>query len=51
MFLHPKIPIFTLYSYSQAVEYNGERTLEGLSKFIDSDGAYGEGADEVSKFG
>ncbi len=44
-------PTITLYKAetNEAVEYNGERTLEGLSKFIDSDGAYGEGADETEE--
>ena len=44
-------PTITLYKAetNEAVEYSGERTLEGLSKFIDSDGAYGQATDEVSK--
>lgn len=32
----------------QVVEYNGERTLEGISQFIETDGEYGKAApDEV----
>ena len=32
----------------QVVEYNGERTLEGMSKFIETGGVYGQAApDEV----
>lgn len=41
-------PTIRLYKKgtNEAVEYNGERTLEGLSKFIDTDGEYGKAAPE-----
>jgi len=36
--------------FKQVVEYNGERTLDGLSKFLETDGAYGQAApDQVAK--
>jgi len=31
---------------NKVVEYNGERTLEGLAKFLDTDGVYGQGPSE-----
>jgi len=41
----------TIYLYkadtNEAVQYNGERTLEGLSKFIDTDGAFGTDPEEA----
>ncbi|KAH0554399.1 protein disulfide-isomerase [Cotesia glomerata] len=44
-------PTIILYKKetNEAVEYNGERTLEGLAKFIDSDGVYGQAAEEVQE--
>ncbi|KAK1132132.1 hypothetical protein K0M31_016265 [Melipona bicolor] len=44
-------PTITLYKKetNEAVEYNDDRTLEGLSKFIESDGAYGQAAEEAQE--
>jgi len=34
---------------NQVVEYSGERTLEGLSKFLESDGSYGQATPEQAE--
>ncbi|XP_077489871.1 protein disulfide isomerase [Amblyomma americanum] len=48
---HTKVgsyPTIRLYrkETNEAVQYNGERTLEGLSKFIDTSGEYGQAPPE-----
>lgn len=42
-------PTITLYKAetNEAIQYNGERTLEDLAKFVDSEGAIGQGPEEV----
>ncbi|XP_053979845.1 protein disulfide-isomerase [Hylaeus anthracinus] len=44
-------PTIILYKKetNDAVEYNGKRTLDGLSQFIESDGAYGQAAEEAQE--
>lgn len=46
---HTKVnsfPTIKLYrkGNNQVIEYNGERTLDGLEKFLETDGEYGRAA-------
>ena len=34
----------SLAIFNQVIEYNGERTLEGLTQFLETDGEYGRAA-------
>lgn len=43
---YPTITLFKKET-NEAVQYDGERTLAGLSKFIESDGAYGRAVEET----
>ncbi|KAK0089997.1 hypothetical protein PV325_004130 [Microctonus aethiopoides] len=44
-------PTITLYKKgdNQPIEYNGDRTLEGLTKFIESDGEYGQAPEDAEE--
>lgn len=51
---HTKIPSFpTLKLYAKGdnkvIEYNGERTLEGLTKFLETGGVYGQAAPDETE--
>jgi len=51
---HTKInsfPTIKLYKKgdNQVIDYNGERTLDGLSKFLETDGEYGQAAPEAEE--
>lgn len=46
---YPTIKLYKRDS-NEAIEYNGERTLEGLSKFLETNGDYGRAApDDISE--
>lgn len=46
---YPTIKLYKMET-NEAIEYNGERTLEGLSKFLETNGDYGRAApDDVSE--
>ncbi|KAK2584930.1 hypothetical protein KPH14_002525 [Odynerus spinipes] len=45
---YPTIVLFKKQT-NEAVQYNGERTLDGLSKFIETGGVYGQAAEDAQE--